>query len=138
MNWKLIFTLSLFGVAMAVASVFGLTRKIEPLLWLVIFVACAIFIARYCVAKYFLHGFLLSLIDGIWISLIHAAFFSTFIKNNPEMAAAFQNLPAGISLRVLNLIIGPIDGAIFGVVLGLFAWIAAKLLRKKAAQTVGN
>ena len=133
MNWKLIFTLSLFGVAMAVAGVFGLTRKIEPLLWLVIFVIYAICIAKYCAGKYFLHGFLVSLINGVWIALIHAAFFPTFIKNNPDMVVAFKNLPANISLRALNLMIGPFVGAIFGLVAGLFAWIAAKLLKKNPA-----
>ena len=134
MNWKLIFALSLFGVAMAIASLFGLTRHIEPLLWLVIFVFYAWWIAGHCAGKYFLHGFLVSVLNGVWISLIHAAFFSTFIKNNPEMVAGFQNLPQGISPRAMMLIVGPIIGALTGVVAGLFAFIAAKLLRRNPSS----
>ena len=130
MNWRLIFALSLFGVVMAVAGLFGLTRKIEPLLWLLIFIIYAICIAKYCAGKYFLHGFLVSLLNGVWIALIHFAFFPLFLRNNPDMAIAFQNLPQSISLRALNLIIGPIVGALFGIVAGLFAWVAARLLKK--------
>jgi hypothetical protein len=36
-NWKLILALSLFGLAMAIASLFGLGMW-EPLLWLIIFI----------------------------------------------------------------------------------------------------
>ena len=41
MNWKLIFLLSLFGLAMAVGTVFVITSQIEPWCWLLIFIVCA-------------------------------------------------------------------------------------------------
>ena len=75
MNWKLIFTLSLFGVAMAIASLFDVTHGIEPFLWLIIFIVYAIVIAKKVGGKYFLHGFLVSFFNGVWIAIIHAAFF---------------------------------------------------------------
>jgi hypothetical protein len=130
MNWKVIFGLSLFGVVMGVAGLFGLPRSVEPLLWLVIFIFYAWVIAKNCTGKYFLHGFLVSLVNGVWIALIHAAFFPMFIRNNPDMVAAFQNIPKGISLRVLTLIIGPVVGAMFGVVAGFFAFVASKLVAR--------
>jgi len=133
LNWRLIFALSLFGVVMAVAGLFGLTRGTEPLLWLVIFIIYAICIAQYAGGKYFLHGFLVSLLNGVWIALIHFAFFPMFLSNNPDVAASFQKFPVPISLRFLNLIIGPVAGALFGIVAGLFAFVAAKLLRKNQA-----
>ena len=133
MNWRLIFALSLFGVVMAVAGLLGLTRGTEPLLWLVIFIIYAICIAQYAGGKYFLHGFLVSVLNGVWIALIHFAFFPMFLRNNPDVAASFQKFPVPISLRFLNLIIGPVAGALFGVVAGLFAFVAAKLLRKNQA-----
>ena len=46
MNWKLIFGLSLFGLAMAIATVFVIPSKIEPFFWLAIFIICAIVIAK--------------------------------------------------------------------------------------------
>ena len=57
MNWKLIFLLSLFGLAMAVGTVFVITSQIEPWCWLVIFIVCAWAIAAQAPGKFFLHGF---------------------------------------------------------------------------------
>ena len=41
MSWKLIFGLSLFGLAMAFATVYVVPSAIEPWIWLGIFVFCA-------------------------------------------------------------------------------------------------
>ena len=94
MNWKLIFALSLFGVAMAVASLFGLTGRAEPLLWLVIFIVYAWLIAKRASGKYFLHGLLVSVLNSIWITAIHAGFFSMYVANNPEMV---KGIPPGMN-----------------------------------------
>jgi hypothetical protein len=130
MNWKLIFTLSLFGVGMGIASLFGVTRRIEPFLWLVILLFYAWWIAKHCASKFFLHGFLVSFLNGVWISLVHAAFFAKYISSNPEVLAGFQNFPPGISRRVVMLIAGPIAGTLAGIAGGLLAWLASKLARK--------
>jgi len=135
MNWRLIFLLSLFGVAMAVASLFGLTRGIEPFLWLVIFILYAWWIAKHCRSKYFLHGFLVSVVNGFWISIIHASFYTLYIRNNPKMLAGLSSLPPGISPRVLILIVGPVVGALFGVIAGLFAFVGAKIARSREPKT---
>jgi hypothetical protein len=116
MNWKLILWLSLFGVAMAVASLFGWTRHIEPLLWLVIFLLYGWCIAKNATGKYSLHGFLVSVLNGVWISINHASFYSLYIKNNPEMLEGFANLPPSISPRLMVLVMGPVVGAICGVI----------------------
>jgi hypothetical protein len=131
MNWKLIFLLSLFGVAMGLASLFGFTRGIEPFLWLLIFILYAWWIAKHCRRRYFQHGFLVSVLNGIWISIIHASFYSLYIRNNPEMLEGLSRLPPGISPRVLMLIIGPVVGALFGVIAGLFAFVGAKIARRE-------
>src|SRR2546426_4238331 len=56
MDWLLILTLSLFGLAMAVATVFVIPSNIEPLFWLVIFIVCAYLIAKRAPGRPFLHG----------------------------------------------------------------------------------
>ena len=96
MNWKLIFALSVFGLA---------------------------------TGKYFLHGFLVSVVNSIWITAIHAQFFSVYAKNNPQFV---QSTPPGMNPRVLMLIMGPLVGAVFGVIAGLFAFIASKVFKKSA------
>jgi len=126
MNWKLIFVLSLFGLAMAVGSLFGLGLA-EPFLWLVIFIIYAWVIAKRAPSKYFLHGFLVSVVNSIWITAIHATFFSIYAKNNPQFV---QNAPPGMNPRVLMIIMGPIFGAVFGLVAGLFAFIASRFVKR--------
>ena len=128
MNWKLIFVLSLFGLAMAVASLFGL-GMIEPALWLVIFIIYAWVIATRAPGKYFLHGFLVSVVNSAWITAIHATFFSVYAKNNPQFV---QSAPPGMNPRVMMVIFGPLFGVIFGLVAGLFAFVASKIVKKRA------
>ena len=116
---------------MAVASMLGLTHGIEPLLWLLIFVLYAWWIVKNCRRLYFVHAFLASVLNGIWISLIHGIFFSTYIRNNPEVVEKFKTLPPGVNVRVLMFVIGPLVGAIFGVIAGFFAIVAARIGKKK-------
>ena len=56
MNWKLILQLSIFELAMGVATVFLIPSKIEPVFWLLIFLFCAYAIARRTSSKPFLHA----------------------------------------------------------------------------------
>ena len=128
MNWNLIFALSLFGLAMAVGSLFGLGMA-EPLLWLVIFIICAWLIAKRAPGKYFLHGFLVSIVNSIWITAIHATFFTIYAKNNPQFV---QSAPPGWDPRVIMIISGPIFGIIFGLIAGLFAFVASRIVKKGA------
>jgi hypothetical protein len=130
MNWKLILMLSLFGVLMGVASLFGWTRGIEPLLWFIIFILYAWWIPKNCPRLHFFHGFLASVLNGIWIGILQAAFYSTYTNHNPEILERFKSLPPGVNQRILMLVIGLISGILFGLVAGLFAFIGGKLLRK--------
>lgn len=131
MNWKLIFSLSLFGLAMAVATVFVIPSKIEPAFWLIIFIACAYFIAKNASAKFFLHGFLLSMVNCIWITGAHIVFFSTYISNHPQEAAMAAQMPMPEHPRLMMLMTGPVFGAGFGIIQGLFSFIASKSMKKK-------
>jgi len=132
MNWKLIGSLSGFGMAMGIASVFGLTAGKEGFLWLLIGIFCAYWIARSQSAKFFHHGFLVGLLSGIVAPIIQAIFFSTYLANNPESAAQFNQLPAGLEPRLFTLILAPIIGLISGLFLGLFAIVASKLMKKSS------
>jgi hypothetical protein len=130
MNWKLIFGLSLFGLAMSIATVFWIPMKIEPLFWLVIFVISAYLIAKKCTGNYFLHGFLVSIVNSVWVTGAHVALFKTYMGYHPNMARMNAHLPMMGHPRMMMLIMGPLFGALFGVILGLFAFIASKLVKK--------
>lgn len=129
MNWKLIFSLSLFGLAMAVATVYWIPSNIEPIFWLGIFLICAYIIARNAPGKYFLHGFLVSLVNSIWITAVHSIFYDTYMANHPEVAEMNANMSV-TNPRMVMILAGPIIGAVSGLVQGLLAYLASRLIKK--------
>lgn len=130
MNWKLIFTLSLFGLAMAVATVFWIPSNVEWIFWLVIFMFCAYTIARQADGKYFLHGFMVSIVNSIWIIVIHITFYDTYVANHPELLPRLDEMAEFANPRIFMVVIGLIIGAISGIILGLFSLVASKLIKK--------
>jgi len=130
MNWKLIFELSLFGLAMGIATVFIIPSRIEPLFWLAIFIFCAYVIAKRCANRHFLHGLLVSIVNSVWITGAHVLLFNQYIARHPQEAAMMQSMPAGLSPRLMMALTGPVIGVISGLVLGLFSWVAARLVRR--------
>ena len=84
MNWKLVIQLSVFGLAMGVATVFLIPSNVEPLFWLVIFGICAYIIATQCPGRYFLHGLLVSRVNSVWITASHVLLFDRYIASHPR------------------------------------------------------
>ena len=110
MNWKLIFQLSLFGLAMGIATVFVIPSRIEPVFWLVIFVICAYVIAKRCSRGYFLH------------------------TNHRQEAAMMSSMPLPNSPRTMMALMGPVVGLASGVILGLFSVAAHKIMGGRAKR----
>ncbi|MBX2904660.1 MAG: hypothetical protein KF744_01390 [Taibaiella sp.] len=129
MNWKVIFALSLFGLGMAAATISLIPLNIEFWFWLCIFLFCAVVIAKRCTGAYFLHGFLVSLVNCIWVTGAHVLFADTYLANHKAEAMMMHNSPTGISVRAMMLIMGPVIGIISGLVLGLFAFVASKTVK---------
>src|SRR5215472_17520035 len=75
MSWKLIFGLSLFGLAMGFATVFVVPSRTEPLVWLGIFLVCAYLIAKYAPRRYFFHGVCVGLLNSVCVTGAHVALF---------------------------------------------------------------
>jgi len=134
-DWELIFQLSLFGLAMGIATVFVIPSKIEPAFWLVIFLICAYLIAKRCPAMLFLHGLLLGLANSVWITAAHVLLFDSYIARHAQEAAMMQSMPLPTSPRLMMALTGPVIGLISGVVLGLFALAAGKLVKNPSAPT---
>lgn len=130
MNWKLIFSLSLFGLAMAIATVYFIPSNIEPFFWLIIFIICAWRIARVCTSKYFVHGLLVSLLNCVWITAAHIILYNTYIVNHPQEVAMMQKMPMPNAPRLMMAMMGPIIGVVSGIILGLFSLIASKMVKK--------
>lgn len=130
MNWKLIFQLSCFGLIMAFGTVSLIPERVEPVFWAVIFVFCAIVIAKAAPGKHFLHGFLVSLINSVWITAVHFYFYNSYVAHHADMASMYT----GIHPRRMMLLYGPVFGVLFGIILGLFAFAASKLIKKRPAE----
>ena len=129
MNWKLILQLSMFGLAMGIATVYVIPSKIEPAFWLVIFLYCAYVIAKCAGGKNFLHGLLLGLANSVWITAAHFLLFDRYVASHAAEAAAMQNSVMPFSPRVMMVVVGPVVGLLSGVILGLFALVAGKLVK---------
>jgi hypothetical protein len=126
MNWKLVFQLSLFGLVMAVATVFVISSTVEPLCWLAIFPVCAYLIARRAPGMYFLHGLLVGILNSVWITSAHTLLFDRYIARHPREAEMIAQMP--LAPKVMMLITGPIVGVVSGIVLGILALIVHRLV----------
>ena len=132
MNWRLIAQLSLFGMAMGIATVFWIPSTIEPLFWLAIFLICAYVIATRAPGRYFLHGLLASVVNSLWITGAHILLFDRYIANHPQEAAMMASMPLPRSPRLMMALMGPVIGVASGLVLGLFAIVAGKLVARRS------
>ena len=116
---------------MAIATVFWIPSNIEPVYWLVIFVISAYFIALKSSGKYFKSGFWVSIANSVWITAFHIILFKEYLANHVQEAEMLSKMPLPDSPRLMMLVTGPVVGILSGLVLGLFAYIGAKILQKK-------
>jgi hypothetical protein len=131
MNWKIILQLSLFGFIMAAATVSLIPFALEPFFWLVIFLFSAYVIAKTCSGAFFLNGFMVSMVNCVYIIAAHVTFYHLYMKSHPEMAK-MPVLMAGHP-RLSMVLAGVVAGVISGLILGLFAFVASKIIHKRPA-----
>ena len=130
MNWKLVLQLSMFGLGMGLATVFVIPSNVEPLFWLAIFVVCAAIISKRCRKWYFLNGLMVSVVNSVWVTSAHVLLFDYYKTGHAAEISMMAGLPMGDSPRLLMILLFPVSGIVFGLVLGLFSY-AAHLLRTK-------
>lgn len=131
MNWKLIVQLSLFGLAMGVATVFWIPSNIEPWAWLAAFVISAYLIATRAPGNPFLHGLLVGIANSVWVTASHILLFQSYVVNHSREVAMMRSGPLPDSPRLMMTLMGPLIGVASGLVLGLFAVIAATLVARR-------
>jgi hypothetical protein len=133
MNWKLILQLSLFGLAMGLATVFLIPSTIEPAFWLAIWLACAYMIARQCRSLRFVNGLLVGIGNSIWITAAHVGLFSQYAASHTKEVEMMSSMP--LSPRVMMVPIGILSGVVSGAIIGLLALLAGKLFIKRTQTT---
>lgn len=131
MNWPLVVVLSGFGFAMGIGTVALIPSTVEPAFWLVIFAICAYVIARRAPSRSFLHGVAVGLVNSVWITGFHLAFFDTYLAHHAQEAAMTASMPLSDHPKILMVVMGPLIGAATGLVLGIFSVLAVKMTREK-------
>jgi hypothetical protein len=131
MNLKFIFQLSLFGLIMAFGTLSLIPDYIEPVFWVVIFIAVAYLIAKVCTARYFAYGFFVSILNSVWITAVHTIFYTTYAAHHADM---IKMMPMKSNIVLSMIVTGIISGIVFGLIQGLFAFIASKFVKKKVSQ----
>ena len=126
MNWKLILQLSMFGLAMGVATSFVVASSVEPYCWLVIFIICAYLIIKRTTTKRFLHGMVLGVVNGGWVAAAHVVFVNRYLESHFQQAQMVSALPA--SPQLMMAMVGLIYGFVSGAMIGIFVLVMSKLL----------
>ena len=135
MNWKLIFLLSLFGLSMAVATVYFIPSNIEPFCWLAIFLVCAFIIARNTATSRFLHGLCLGLANCLWITAAQFLLFNQYLAHHPRESGFLAQSPLSQHPRLMMAIGGLIIGIVCSVIIGLLSLAAGRLTKSSLPST---
>jgi hypothetical protein len=132
LDLELIVKLSGYGLAMGIATVFLIPSRVEPPIWLFVFIISALTIALRGVKRPFLHGLLVSLANCVWVTGAHIVFYQAYLASHPAEAEMLSKMPLPSSPRLMMLTMGPLIGLVSGLVLGVFALIASKLIKRAA------
>ena len=133
MDWKLILQLSLFGLAMAIATVFWIPSDVEPFFWIPILGMSAYVIAARAPGRPFLHGVLVGLANSAWVTTAHVALFEAYIARHPREAAMAASMG---SPRLVMALPGPAIGLVSGCVIGLAAVGLARRVRPASRSAI--
>jgi hypothetical protein len=138
MNWKLILQLSLFGLAMGIATVFVISSAVEPFCWLAVFLVSAYAIARGAPGRPFLHGVCVGLANSVWVTGAHILLVDQYLARHPREAAMMSSMPLPTSPRLMMALTGPVVGLVSGIVLGVIAVVTIRLMRQGGRTTAST
>ena len=122
--------LSLLGLGMGFLTLLPINLKFEQFIWLLAFVASAFFIYRGVEEKYFLNGFLLGVLNSVFVFLIHLTFFSKYVGSHPDVKLLMQRVPDDYNKFLLLGLIDFTKGLFYALFNGLFCLVFSKALRK--------
>jgi len=130
MNLKL-WLLSLFGVIMGFASVYGFTQDNEWIYWLIIGLISGYIVSKVTDKKVFVKSVVIGLFMGIFTGIIQSAMFDTYLLNNPKSLDGFKQIPVSLEPQYVLLFAAPFTGIVFGLFIGLVAFIFNRIKGNK-------
>ncbi len=131
MKWKLILLLSLSGILMGVVTLYVIPARFEAVLGTPVFLLCGWFIGRHAEARWFLHGFVLGVLNSVIVTAIRASLPQVYLAHHPEDAVKFARMSAESGATVVQamLMMGLFTAIVSGVVMGLFAILGSGMVR---------
>lgn len=113
------------GLAHGVASLFGLVQGLEVIIWLAIAAIAALWIGLGNFERRFVPGILAGIAVAVATGLVQGIFISKYLASNEVYAEAASALP--ISPGLYTLLMSPVLGTIYGLVIGAVAWVLGKI-----------
>jgi hypothetical protein len=128
MNWKLIFTLSAFGLGIGLCSLTGVGPFLI-FLWPIVIVTSVFFITARAPGRFALHGLVAGAIIQIW-----ACAFNAFYIFDLSRVGLVEITPHGIHPQIINAFETIAAAAVTGAVIAALVWLATKLERRRTSQ----
>lgn len=123
--------MSVFGLIMSIAAFFIPSALFEALAWIAVYFISAILIASNYPRKQFLYGFWIGIANSFWFVFARLVFFDNEIIffNNELKILEKIHLPEPTLFEKITagLVIAPVSG----LILGLLAFTASKIIRRK-------
>jgi len=131
MKWGLVAELTLAGLAIGLAVVFGLSEAVMWAAWAVLRLGAALWIARAVRRSHFAHGFWGGFLGGSAAVLCGAVLYGTYTANHPEFLENAAKTAPNLEPRLLLVLIAIGVGLSHGLLQGALAWVAAKIVTSR-------
>src|SRR5260221_5352537 len=130
MKWGVVLELSVPGLAIGLAVVFGMGETPMWVLWGLLRILTSLWIARWVRRKHFAHGFYAGSISAGVAVLCGAVFFETYTGHHPEYLERAGRVPS-LDPRLLLGLVAVGFGLVDGIVQGSLAWIASNIVTSR-------
>jgi hypothetical protein len=126
MRWSWIVLLSASGALMGALSLYGVAHGLEAVLWLAIWIGCALALAFAVSGKAFVNGLATGALAAVLYSVVLYAGFDTYLAHNPALLEG-PKPTTGADLRSFQLVLMPLVALFSGLFLGLLTLMVWKV-----------
>ena len=128
MNWKLIFSLSSFGVGVGLCRLMGLGQFLI-FLWPIVIVTSVCLIGARAPGRFALHGFLVGAMMQLWAGAINAYYIFDLSR-----IGLVEITPSGIHPQIINSFETAAAATVTGAVLAALLLLTTKLEQRRMSQ----
>ncbi len=128
MNWKLIISLSAFGIALGLCSLVGIAALF---LWPIVIVVSVCLISARASGRFALHGFAVGAMIQLWAGAISAYYIFDLSR-----VGIVEVTPHNIHPQIINALGTAAAAAVTGAVIAALVWLSTKLERRRIHQAV--